>query len=148
MADFSITISSSLALIGKDPPNLWNEYNWNEFNWGSGDPLDDLIQDVSKLITNSQGIATGVIRDIFHLTDGNTLTLTSAIIARVFKLISNSQALGSDPSRQVLSSGNGWDYIFPSDATNAEDRDFPNWTKPAAQSDGWSEVSIPSDGWS
>jgi hypothetical protein len=169
MADLSITVQSTIDMVGQDPPNFWNEYNWNAFDWGSGNPVDDVIQDVVKVVSETAStttdnvnkvvthlmsgdgftINTGRRFDMDHLVEGDDITIATTLgFGQRITVISNFLAV-HDLSNQTLRDGSGnWCYIHPSDACNAEDRDFTSWAAGSEPSDGFSEVSKPSDGWS
>lgn len=148
MADLSITVSSTIDMVGGDPPNFWGAYNWNAFDWGSGGPVDDVIVSVGKLIANSQGETTTYRFDVVHLMEGDDFTIDTAVIVSFAKLIGSTISVSHDLSEQILRDGAGWKHIFPSNADDGEDRDFASWTAGTNPSDGWSQVSNPSDSWS
>lgn len=127
MADFNITISNSLNLFGPAPSNKWNAYLWNAFLWGEG--TADLAVAVGKIISNA-------------------LALSDALAKSAVHVISESIGVTGDMGSEYLTDAAGYTHVFPSDVTNAEDRDFPDWSSGAAGSPAWATSTAGSTTWS
>lgn len=112
MADFTKTISNGINVFGGGPSTIWGQavypYTmvWGSSLWGEG---FSLIFSVQKVIDNS-------------------ITPDTEIIKSPSKLISESTTLAFETSSEKLSQG-VWDYIFPDNTSDAENRDFPTWTE-------------------
>lgn len=113
MADFIKTISNSINLFGNGPSTKWGEsfgfpdtMVWGTSTWGEG---YSLVIDIEKFISNS-------------------ITPDSAIYLESQKLISENISLSFETTSEKISQGE-WNYVFVSDVTNAEDRDFTTWSQ-------------------
>lgn len=128
MANFTITISNSLNVLGPGPSTCWNNFNWGSGYWGAGS--NDLPCEIEKLIDNS-------------------LAPTCDISKEVERTIDNSLSATFEAISEGLTSG-GWDYVFTRPSTDAEDRtnaqyqetSRPNttWTSATAGGSSWSET--------
>jgi hypothetical protein len=129
MADFTITVSNSLAIVGATPSSLWGTMEWGE-NWGAGS--EDFITSVFKFLAN-------------------TTTLSDSLTKQLIKFILNTQTINGDMTEQQMFNGSGWNYVFVKPSTDAEDRsgtewtdantgDVATWTCQAAGSTTWTEL--------
>lgn len=132
MADYSITISNSVNAFGPESTNTWGGSwgaVWGQFLWGYGNV--GLVTTTGKLISEAL-----VCTDQFE-------------IAVYFYLsISNTLTPSGDMDSESLTDGSGYSYVFPSDTTEAEDRDFPTWTSGAAGSQSFTCQAAGSTTWS
>ena len=133
MADFTKTISVSINLFGGGPSTKWGDANgygytmvWGASKWGEGS--FSLVFNVEKLITNS-------------------ISQDTIIINQAEKLISNDLTLSEDLSSEKLSQG-VWDYVFPPNVTNNEDRIFTSFTCGSAQTTSYTCQAAGSTTWS
>lgn len=129
MADFTITISNSVNTFGPAPSSKWNAWAWNAFRWGEG--THDLTVAFDKVI-------------------GNSLVPTDAFSAETAFVVSiaNTLAPTADMGSEQLADAAGYTYIFPSNASDAENRDIPDWTSGTAGSPSWSSGTAGSTSWS
>jgi hypothetical protein len=129
MANYNVTVVESLRLFGVQPSDKWQEYNWNAFLWGEG--TNAVLASASPVIAESQAFSDD---------------LTTA--AQFNRTVDESLALSGAPSSEVLRDGNGYIYVFPSDATDGEDRDPVDWSSNATGSGAWSSQAAASTTWS
>ena len=109
MADFTQTVTNTLRVFAGGPTSKWNEQVWNAFVWGEG--TVGMLTQAGKVVAN-------------------TLTLTGVISNfGVIKFIANGLTLTMDRDQTNLSTGNGWNYVFPSNVTDIDDRTVTNWTE-------------------
>ncbi len=127
MADFSISISNSLGVLGPAPTNKWGTPNWGSFLWGARAEFE---QDVGKfLLDNATTITESCFRDLAHL-------------------ITNSFSLSADMTEEQLQTSNGYYKVFRRPSDDAEDRTLASWTDVTEPSDSFSEVASVSTTWS
>lgn len=132
MADFNITISNHVNTFGPESTNTWGGAwgaVWNQFLWGYGNV--GLVTSVGKLISESQALSDQVTISVYF-----------------YKSISNALAPVGDMGSESLTDGSGYSYVFPSDTTEAEDRDFPNWTSGTTGSQSFTCQAAGSTTWS
>jgi hypothetical protein len=127
MVALNITITNRLNVFGPAPSNKWADYLWNSFNWGEG--TADLQAFVLKTLSNSIAPDSSASLGLVHP-------------------ISNSLAPTTAMGSERLKDGSGYDYVFPDDTTEGEDRDFPTWTEPGAAASTWTPATDPSTSWS
>lgn len=127
MATFTVTISNSLNVFGPAPSDKWEAFNWGSFLWGEG--TADLQTIVFKLLTNS-------------------LTPDTAVGKEVRRIIQNALTVDADMGFEQLLTANGYAYVFPNHTTNAEERDFPDWTSATAGAPTWASQSVATTSWS
>lgn len=127
MANFNITISNSLNFFGPAPSNKWNQYNWNSFLWGEG--TTDLAVSAVKVITND-------------------LAPTDAVAKSAHRVFAEELFATADMGSETLRDGEGYYYNFPDRTTEAEDRDFPDWSQQSASSTSWASQAAASTSWS
>ncbi len=126
MADFTITVSSSLRLFGIAPPNNWNEINWGE-NWGYGSRTTLLA--VQKLVQSD-------------VTPDSLIAKESAVLA------GSSLGIDSETGSETLTDGSGYSYIFPKPTTEAEDRVTSTYTDSSEPSTSFTAGTEPTTSWS
>lgn len=127
MADFNITISNRLNCFGAAPTDKWGAHNWNAFLWGEG--TADLVVLVNKIIISE------------------SLTLTDAWTKSLSHLISETLTPLADMGSEGLRQGD-WSYVFVSNTTEGEQRDFPTWSSGTAGSTTWTSQAAGSTTWS
>lgn len=126
MADFSITITNRMALLGGEPPSQWGTMVWGQDKWGD---TEDLITATTKVIANS-------------------LSFTSSIVLQLVRVIANSFSFQSETTSEQLFDEAGYNYVLRGGVTDAEDRPTTVYVEGSADSTNWSEQSAPSSTWS
>lgn len=132
MADFLITVTNSVRSFGPAPSTKWGAgspytMTWGTSKWGEG--TQDLIVSVTKYLSNSQGSDT-------------TLYKSNS------KFYSSSVSPTGEMSREVLSDGSGYSYLYPDNTTDLEGRDFTTFTSGTAQTTSYSSATAQSTTWS
>lgn len=143
MADLSITISNTVGIYGPADANQWAEYNWGAFTWATS---NDLLTRVEKLVVNTLANSTANVFGVAHFLS-ESLVLDTSISSALSFFISNSLAVLSGPSSEVLTDGAGYVYNFPDRATNAEDRDETDWAESSDELTTWTPGGDPSTDW-
>lgn len=112
MADYTKTITNRINIFGNEVSTKWGDNNgtpytmvWGTAKWGEG---FSLIIDVEKLLTNS-------------------ITFDSTVYKENEKVISNSIIISEDMYSEKLSQGD-WNYIFPPNTTEGENRITTSWS--------------------
>ena len=107
MADYSISISNSIDVFGAGPASLWGTVVGGTDNWGEGStPMTQYIgKFLSNDITPSDDFTFGVMKNV-----SDDISLTDALI------------------EETLKDGKGYNYIFTSNKTDAEDRWLGTWS--------------------
>lgn len=144
MANFSITISNSLNLLGLGPPSLWGE-KWNQFYWGFGSAT--IPFNVLHVYSTDLTPDTSMAFEASHLIQ-ESLTPTSDVSKEAQITYSNDLVSEFEMTDEQLSDGSGYTYIFPSDASNLEDRDYPTYASQAAGTQTYTSASVGSTNWS
>jgi hypothetical protein len=108
------------------PSVNWNEFNWGEENWGY---TGDVELEIGKFLSESQA-------------------MTSTVALNVGKSISNTLTPTEDLSGQELTDGSGYNYVFRSDTTQGEDRDFASWTTASGDTETYTCQAAASTTWS
>lgn len=119
MADLQQNISNTVGMIAGGPSAKWGAVTWNAFVWGED---SDLITNVTKLIVNAQASDTALSKTPTKVVTGQAITMQS------------------DPSSEMIGDGSGYSYVFVSNTTDGEERDFAEWTEDT-ESTTWSEAS-------
>ncbi len=127
MAAYSQVVSSTLELFGIAPSNVWDAWNWDEFTWGEG--TADLITVTTKVLDST------VIPD-------------SDVVKSSVKVIDTELVVTGDMNSESLRDGNGYVYVFPSNAPDAEDRADNTWSQDTASSTSWTADSASATTWS
>lgn len=135
MANYTQNITFNVNCFGPAPSTKWGQANfpytmtWGTSLWGEGQALETRF---IKVVTNSQNLSWDYTRSNFTKNHSiGTMVVTH------------------DMASQALRQGD-WNYVFTSDTTAGESRDFASWTeisKPdatftcqAAAGTSWSEV--------
>lgn len=134
MADFTKTISNSIACLGNSPTTKWGSgtayvMTWGSSKWGEGTE--------TMLISFGKAIA-------------NTVTISDAMAS---KQVDKAVTLGSisptyEGSEETLQDGNGYFYVFPRPTTDADERYNPSYTSGSASSQSWTCLSVSVVTWS
>jgi hypothetical protein len=131
MADFNITVTNSVNCFGGWLTTKWGDadFPWGTAKWG--------------------GKNTDLITYIIHVLPSETLTPADSIDGHsAVHLVSETLTPTEALSNETLRDGSGYAYVFPSQATNAEDRDDTTWSSAAAGSDPFTSASVASTTWS
>lgn len=133
MADFTKTISVSINLFGGGPSTKWGNGNgygytmvWGTTKWGEGS--FSLVFNVEKLIEDS-------------------VSPDTIIINEAQKLLQNDLSISDDLTCETLSQGD-WNYVFPPNVTNNENRVFTSFTCSSAQTTSYTCLSAGNTSWS
>jgi hypothetical protein len=127
MANFAITISNYVNTFG-GITNKWNAFNWGAFLWGQG--TADLPVDVMHVISEAIAPDSAINQKDLEFFLQETLSTTS------------------DMSSEGLTDGSGYNYVFTSNTTEGEDRDFVSYTSGTAQGTAYSSLTTGSTVWS
>lgn len=145
MANFSITVVNTLDFFGPSQPTKWNSFLWNAANWGQD---ADLGTFTTKVVDSTVTPISDDVRYIMHAVDVETLTSDTDIVLYYTITILNDLTFDADMYSEVLTDGAGYTRMFPSNATNAEDRDIPTWVDNSPASSSWSSSTPNSTTWS
>ncbi len=133
MANYVKTITNSVNLFGLAPSTKWGQsfgypYTmvWGTTKWGEGS--FNQIFSITKLISNS-------------------ITPDTAIQLNTTKVLSNDLTINSDLSSEEILNGS-WNYVFPSNTIDGENRDFTSWTEGADISSTFTCQAAGSTTWS
>lgn len=117
MADHAVSISNNFNFFGGGETARWGSFDWGDTNWGSGD--QDIELSVGKLF-------------------GNDLGLSGVPIKNSEKSVGLTFVIGGDMASEMLSDGAGYKYVFVSETTEGEDRDFTSYTDVTGSTTSWS----------
>ena len=145
MADHSITVDNTLTFHGHGYPSIWNAVTWNAFTWGWSSDSETRVE---KVIDSTATPTTDVGKYVIHWLDSEGVTLDSAVENAFVMAISEALSVSSDRYSAVLTDSNGYTHVFPSDATDAEDRDIPTWTSGTVGSVSWTSGTVAATSWS
>ena len=126
MADFTKTISNSINCFSLEPATKWGEANWGTGFWGYGSNTIPL--DVVKYINNS-------------------FTTDDTLVKGYEKVMSEALTLDEDLIEQTLQDGNGYYYVFPRPAIDADDRNNGVFTEVDSDSTTWTDDSDSTTSW-
>lgn len=117
MANFTQNISNSVRVFSEGPSTKWGQASsfttmvWGTSTWGEGESLPLRVIKVVSNSLDTSGVFAG---------------------ASVVKAVSiGSASVAFEMSSERLSQ-NGWTYVFPSLATDGEERDFATWSAVSA----------------
>ena len=125
MADLPQTISVGVNVF--QVANLWGDHDWEEFLWGQG--TAPLVKRVDKPISESISPSDAVTKNADHL-------------------ISETLTVSVEPSDGFLQDSAGYFYVFTSDTTDGEERDFASYTSGASSSVSYSCGAVSATSWS
>ncbi len=153
MADHSITISNSLYTWGVAPSNKWGEFNWNAFLWGEGaNDLQVLTLHYIDVGSATPLSAMSISAYFFPTAIANSVTLDTSVTVTVAYVMSISIANTLEPTAdmysETLSDGSGWDYIFPNNTSNIDNKVTPTYTAASDPGTSWSSASGVTSTWS
>lgn len=165
MADYTISITNGVSVVGGKPSQKWgatDNMTWGTSLWGTkGDFLE--IQ-VEKVVTNSLTLndpvfikdATYLVQSTLSLSDAYTKDIGKAIsealtIADDFvypKTISEALTLTSDITVISLQDAAGYYYVFARPTTNSDERVDTSYSSASAGSTSFTSLSGASTTWS
>jgi hypothetical protein len=127
MADFSITVSNTINMLG-EPASLWGDMVWGVDKWGAGS--EDLQVAVNKLIDNSQSFSQDILnKQISHRIDDQDIPLTS--------------------DATVIGVRSGiWDYVYTLPTTNNDLAAHTSYTSSTVGTTSWTCAAAGSTTWS
>lgn len=103
--------------------------------------------DTDKVIANSQA-ATTVLTFDTNKVIANTQASDVTLYFGQDKFISESVTVVGDLADEYLQDSDGYYYMFPDRATDAEDRDFATWSSGTAGAPSWTSGAVSSASWS
>lgn len=129
MADFSVTVSNSVGLLGMGAPTLWGFFDWGTGFWGAGS--NPMVFMVDKAL------------------DAETLTLADAIAksADVTAWV-ESIAVTGEATDETLQDANGYFYVFTKPTLDAEDRNLTSYTEATPPATTWASGTVSGPTWS
>ena len=122
---------SSVANVRDKPQNLWGWRNVEK----------QITKATSESVTLTDAETKSVTKAL-----SESSTLTDDFTKQTDRTISESVTMSGDAVTENLQRGN-WTHVFPSDATNAEDRDFSSWTSGTTATAGWTSGTTGASGW-
>lgn len=133
MADYVKTITNSVNLFALAPSTKWGQsfgapytMTWGTTKWGYGS--FNQIFSIGKNISNS-------------------LSMDSSLQLNTSKVLSSTIAVTSDLSSEQLKNGS-WNYVFPSNASDGENRDFTSWADGSDASTSFTCLAASTSTWS
>lgn len=114
-------------MFGLAPTNAWNAWNWDEFLWGEG---------------------TADMPIIFTKVVDSTVTPDDDIVKYQTKVIDSDLSISGDMQSEELMDANGYSYVYPSNASDLEDRDPTTWSQGSNSTASWSTGVATSTTWS
>lgn len=148
MADYVKTITNEVRFFGGKTSTKWgaNQFpytmTWGTSLWGYG---FSLIIDVDKIISDTLTPTTTIIKDSQKLIE-DSISPTSEVSKEPFITILNTFTVSGDLSSEKKYSGD-WSYVFVSDTTEGEERDFPTWTTATSSNGSFTTSTISSTTW-
>ena len=128
MANFSQNLTNAVRCFGGGGASLWNAYNWNEFSWG-------------------EGTVNGA-REVVRALAAQEVSPTSAYLKSPLLYVFGSVTPTAETVTENLGDGSGWNYIFRSDTTDADDRSTAVWTTSSDPTSSWAASTDTSTVWS
>lgn len=144
MADHTITVANSLNLLGLGPPSLWGE-DWHELYWGYGSATFPF--EVTHIYDNSLTPDTTMSFDATRFIE-ETISTSDLTSKDQYIDLFEGLSLDFETTDESLKDGAGYTYVYPSDATNLEDRDYPTYTSQAANASTYTSAAVGSTTWS
>tara|TARA_R110000868_G_scaffold9394_1_gene46905 strand:- start:9866 stop:10303 length:438 start_codon:yes stop_codon:yes gene_type:complete len=145
MANFSITVTNTLDFFGPANTDLWNAFTWGAANWGENADFGTVV---TKVVDSTVSPDSDQVKYVLHGIDLGSTAIDSNIISYFSITITNDLTLVIDMYSETIKDGAGYNYLYPSDVTNAEDRDIPTWTSSGNNSTTWTPASNNSTTWS
>lgn len=138
MADHSQNISNTVDVFGVGPANYWGSatstwyiagFTWGTTRWG--EKTNPQLFDVVKVYNNTPTVAFDYYRaDVTHLIDAfGSTALDSTIYKSPFHIMSFGEVVTVYADFEETLQQGSWYYVFTSDTTDGEDRDFATWTE-------------------
>lgn len=129
MANLTQTIRSHLGFVGGQPSTKWG-FTWGGAPWGDG---NDLQQAATKVF-QSYGI---------------TLVGGSFVFDFVKRIVLSSFVTPlSETITETLKDPADWNFVFPGQVIDNDDRIHSNWTDLGDQGTGWVSSLVTSTPWS
>ena len=126
MADFSITISNVVGVFGPEPTEAWGYMVWGTDKWAYA--TEDLPATIGHVVDNTQTVDSDITKLASHQVD-------------------ESLVLGSETTSEYLTDGSGYNYVFPGNVTNADNRISTNWTALTYDTATYTTSSRPTTTW-
>lgn len=135
MANFSITVQSSLRAFGPAPADTFGTTAPNSFLWGTtrwGEGTQDLATQVQKLTTTS-------------MSPDSAMSLNPTVLLEV---INNSLSTEFEMSSEGMQDGSGYNYVFVEPTIEAENRALTSFAAYGGPSNTWTPAARGSTPWS
>lgn len=126
MANFTVTISDSLNLLGIQPSNKWNVLQWGTDTWGAG--------------------SNGELQDVDHLVPEG-LSLSEDLTYNPNKLMTNTLGFSSAIDLITLVDSAGYYHVFPGGVTDAEAMISTSWSENSATTPTYTKLTASSTSW-
>jgi hypothetical protein len=129
MADFTITVGNSVAVLGMGAPTLWGAFDWGTGFWGAGS--NPMVFDVDKAL------------DVETITTADALSKDTSRGAW-----SETITTAADATDQTKQDGNGYFYVFTRPTLDAEERQITSYTSGTPPDTAWTEDVSSGPTWS
>lgn len=147
MADYSQNLTNAVRCFGGGGASLWNAYNWNAFNWGEGTVTipHDVMHIFGVSVTPASAYSS---KAVFHALDAQTVSPTVDFSKSPLLYVLGTVTTTAETVTENLGDGSGWNYIFRSDTTDADDRSTAVWTTSADPTSSWTSSTDTTTVWS
>lgn len=145
MTAFNKTITNKLYPIGGGQTGKWGTAIWGAFKWATG----PAINRVRHMGTLQQLLPSSTVgKRVKHILDPNQIFPTETLAFGVKRSIAETLNVNSEATSEELQDGSNYTYVFTSNAPNAEDRDFADWTQGTRPGDTWTLQTATMPTWS
>lgn len=144
MADWTQTVSNTLEFFGSGPSSKWGVMVWGTDKWAEGS--QDMPHEIAHLYGTDLTLDDPFAFD-WPMNTANTLDLDSAVSNETDRLVENTLSVDSDASREELSDGSGYYYVFTGPTINSDVRNNTEWDDVTDPSETWTSASVSSTDW-
>lgn len=142
MANWTKNISNTIGLLGLEVSSKWGSMVWGTDPWGDG---NSIIFDISKVVSNNLSSDSSQTKEMIHLVE-NSAPIDSTIAKDSYLHLYNTMIVSGDMNSEKLSQGS-WDYVFPPNTTEGENRNPASWTSSTISSQTFTCFSASSTSW-
>lgn len=148
MTAFTTTITNYLTPVGPGPATLWDATTsiWDLAKWGDG--TIDILTNVQKLISESQGSTTSLLNFSISKVISESESLNSSVANTPFKLLLETQTMSVRASSEMKGDGTVWDYDFAPLTSNFVSMATATFTLVTNNSTVWTSGTTNVIGWS
>lgn len=145
MTAFNKTITNKLYPVGGGQTGKWGTAVWSAFKWATGPAINRVrhMGTVQQLLPSST-VGKGVI----HVLDPDQIFPIDALAFGVTRTLTETLSVSAAATAEELQDGSNYTYVFTSNASNAEDRDFADWTAGTRPGDTWTLQTATMPTWS